>query len=276
MGTWFTLTGFGDEISPHLDEQLGLLKNKGISYIELRGVGGKGVLDLTGQELQKTKELLNGRGMRVSCLASPIGKVSITEDFDIHVEKFKKALSIASFFETRYIRLFSYYIPQDKKPEEFREEVIKRMKKETDIAREKSIILLHENEKRIYGDTPKRCLDILESVDSPYLRAIFDPANFVQIGIDPVKEAFPLLLPYIEYIHIKDALFDTGKVVLPGEGDGSIKEILRSLKKEGFIGFLSLEPHLELAGEKGGFSGKEGFRKAAGALKRILKEINAR
>lgn len=139
-----------------------------------------------------------------------------------------------------------------------------------------SIILLHENEKRIYGDTPKRCLDILESVDSPYLRAIFDPANFVQIKVDPLKEAFPLLFPYIEYVHIKDALSATGKVVPPGEGDGNIKEILRFLKERGFRGFLSLEPHLELAEEKGGFSGKAGFRKAAGALKRILKKINVR
>ena len=168
MGTWFILTGFGDEISPHLEEQLDLLRNNGISYIELRGVEGKGVLDLTRQELQKIKETLNGRGMRVSCLASPIGKVSITDDFNTHIEKFKKALNIASFFETRYIRLFSYYIPQDKRPEEFREEVIKRMKEETDLAREKRIILLHENEKRIYGDTPKRCLGV-----DPIVKTVF-------------------------------------------------------------------------------------------------------
>lgn len=272
MDTWFTLTGFGDEISPHLNEQLDLLRSEGIDYIELRGVEGKGVLDLDKQELRKIKKTLNYRKVKVSCLASPIGKVSIRGDFDTHMQLFKKALDRACFFETKYVRLFSYYIPLDRKPEEFREKVMERMREKTELAEKKGVVLLHENEKRIYGDTPQRCLDILRSVNSSYLRAIFDPANFVQIKIDPLKEALPPLFSYIEYVHIKDALFKTGKVVPPGEGDGQIKEILRFLKGNGFRGFLSLEPHLEIAGEKGGFSGKEGFKKAVSALKKILSE----
>ncbi len=273
METWFTLTGFGDEISPHLEEQLDLLRSEGLSYIELREVEGKGVLNLDEHKFREIKKILNHSGMNVSCLASPIGKVDVTENFSTSLEKFKKVLDLACFFETKYIRLFSYYIPSGLKPEKFREQVIERMREKTGLARKKGIVLLHENEKRIYGDTPQRCLEILEAVDSPFFRAIFDPANFVQIKVDPLKEAFPHLLPYIEYLHIKDALFDTGEVVVPGEGDANIKGILGSLKKKGFEGFLSLEPHLAIAGERGGFSGKEGFKKAARTLKKILKEI---
>lgn len=273
MDDWFTLTGFGDEISPHLDEQLNLLRSERISYIELRGVEGKGILDLDKKEIREVRKTLEDRGVEVSCLASPIGKVSITEDFDTYMKLFKKALDRACFFETKYVRLFSYYIPLDRKPEEFREKVMERMREKTELAEKEGVVLLHENEKRIYGDTPQRCLDILRSVDSPHLRAIFDPANFVQIKIDPLKEALPPLFSYIEYVHIKDALFKTGKVVPPGEGGGQIKEILQFLKGNGFRGFLSLEPHLEVAGEKGGFSGKKGFRKAARALKDIISEI---
>lgn len=273
MDDWFTLTGFGDEISPHLDEQLNLLKSEQISYIELRGVEGKGVLDLDKKEIREAGKTLEDRGVKVSCLASPIGKVSITEDFDTYMELFRKALDLACFFETKYIRLFSYYIPLGQKPEEFRDKVVERMKRKTELAQRKDIVLLHENEKKIYGDTYQRCLDILGSVGSPHLRAIFDPANFVQIKIDPLEEALPSLFSYIEYVHIKDALFKSGKVVPPGEGDGHVKEILRFLKTNGFRGFLSLEPHLEVAGEKGGFSGKEGFRKAVSALKNIISEI---
>ncbi|MBR5508053.1 MAG: sugar phosphate isomerase/epimerase, partial [Clostridia bacterium] len=70
----------------------------------------------------------------------------------------------------------------------------------------------------------------------------FDPANFVQSGVD-TKEAFNKLYPYIEYMHIKDSLKD-GLVVPAGEGDGNVEYILKELFAKGYDGFLSLEPHL--------------------------------
>ncbi|HAA24848.1 MAG TPA: xylose isomerase, partial [Ruminiclostridium sp.] len=45
------------------------------------------------------------------------------------------------------------------------------------------IILAHENEKGIYGDTPERCVDIIKSMNCDYVRAVFDPANFIQCDV---------------------------------------------------------------------------------------------
>ena len=143
----------------------------------------------------------------------------------------------------------------------------------TEFSEKENIILLLENEDDIYGNTPERCLEILEGIDSSYLRSTFDPANFIIAGVKPYREAFPKMIKYIEYLHIKDARFSDEVMVPAGEGDGQIKEILKELKESNFDGFLSLEPHLAISGKMSGFSGAKLFEKAARALKEILEEI---
>jgi sugar phosphate isomerase/epimerase len=142
-----------------------------------------------------------------------------------------------------------------------------------EIAADRGLVLAHENEKEIFGDTPGRCADLIDSVNSPALRATFDAANFVQCGIRPFDEAYGLLRPYLVYLQIKDALAATGEVVPAGQGDGQVRETLAALRDSGFEGFVSLEPHLAQAGRYGGFSGPEGFARASRAVKFILNEL---
>jgi sugar phosphate isomerase/epimerase len=144
----------------------------------------------------------------------------------------------------------------------------------TRIAEEHGLVLAHENEKEIYGDRPERCLDLITAVGSPALRATFDAANFVQCGVRPHAEAYGLLRPYLAYLQVKDALAATGEVVPAGQGDGEVRETLAALRDSGFAGYVSLEPHLAQAGRYGGFSGPDGFRRAARALKALLDELS--
>jgi sugar phosphate isomerase/epimerase len=138
------------------------------------------------------------------------------------------------------------------------------------------MVLLHENEKDIYGDTPERVLDLLESVNSPALRAAWDNANFVQVGVKPFSEAYPMLRPYLEYLQVKDAIAATGEVVPAGRGDGELLETLTALRDDGYTGFASLEPHLASAHELGGFSGPTAFGQAARALRSMTDGIGVR
>jgi sugar phosphate isomerase/epimerase len=140
----------------------------------------------------------------------------------------------------------------------------------TELAEKNQIILLHENEKDIYGDVKERCLEILEYVNSKNLRATFDPANFIQVGEIPYPDAYETLKNFIEYLHIKDAKKETGEVKVAGEGDGNLRKLLSTLKKRNFQGFLSIEPHLDNS-QPGG--GPENFKKAYKALKNILENI---
>ena len=268
-------SGFGDEISPDLAEQLKVLASEKVSHIELRGVGGKNILDLTDSELEEAELMLIDQGFEVSAIGSPIGKIRVDEDFDQHLDRFKRAIEVAKFFETPYIRVFSYYPPEGGDIKKHRGEVIRRMEAKAKLAEENDVVICHENEGRIYGEGPKECLDILKTVPEGSLRAVFDPANFVIAGFHPYDDCWPLLKDYVEYFHIKDAKLKEHTIVPAGQGDGQIKSVLRDALKHGFDGFVSLEPHLAKAGQFSGFSGGELFVAAIRALKELLDSIGA-
>jgi sugar phosphate isomerase/epimerase len=268
----WTLTGFADEISPELDEQLDTLAEESMRYMELRSVWNTNVLDLTDAELERVRSAVAERGIGISSIGSPIGKVPITDPFGPHLERFRRALHAAGVMQAPYVRVFSFFIPEGHEPDRYREEVLERMGALAGEAESAGITLLHENEKEIYGDVPSRCVDILSSVDSPALRAAWDAANFVQCGVgQPYTEGYASLGPYVEYVHVKDALADSGRVVPAGEGDGEIPDTLSALRDSEFDGFFSLEPHLASSGTYSGFSGPALFRKAAGAFKELLR-----
>jgi sugar phosphate isomerase/epimerase len=269
----WTLTGFADEISPELDEQLETLTEESISCMELRSVWNTNVLDLTDDELERVKSAVAARGIGISSIGSPIGKVPITDPFGPHMKRFRSALRTADVMDAPYVRVFSFFVPEGQEPGRYREEVLDRMGTLAGEAENLGVTLLHENEKEIYGDVPSRCVDIIAGVDSPALRAVWDAANFVQCGIShPYTEGYESLRPYIEYVHVKDALSGSGKVVPAGEGDGEIGETLSALHASGFDGFFSLEPHLASSGTYSGFSGPELYRKAASAFTDLLRE----
>jgi sugar phosphate isomerase/epimerase len=269
----FTLSAFGDEIAADLGEQLAVMEREGVPALEFRGAWGKNILDLSDDEVRDAKRLLDGRGMHVSAIGSPIGKVGITDDFGAHLERFRRALAVAEMLATPRIRIFSFYVPEGQNPADYRTAVMDRLLMMVNLADEAGVTLLHENEKGIYGDIATRCADIHTTIPAPNLRAAFDPANFIQEKVRPMDDAWPLLADVSTHIHIKDAVLADGHVVPAGEGDGQVRELLQALIKRGYRGYLTLEPHLKAGGKFGGFSGPDLFHTAVEALKGLLKDV---
>jgi sugar phosphate isomerase/epimerase len=267
----WTLSGFADEIDDDFEKQCAVLNQLGIANIELRSAWGVNVLDLDDDQLQQAKAILRDHGIAVSSIGSPIGKISITDDVEPHLARHDIALQRAEFFEAPYIRLFSFFIPAGDDPDSHRDEVLRRMAALTARSEGRGVILLHENEKEIYGDIPRRCVDIVESVGSPTLRLAWDAANFVQCGVRPFSEGYQSIRPHLEYMQIKDALLATGEVVPAGAGDGETLETIRALVADGFDGYFSLEPHLATTNSLGGFSGEDLFSEAHAAFTAILR-----
>jgi sugar phosphate isomerase/epimerase len=258
----WTLSGFVDEISADFTEQCQVASGLGLTHVELRSAWGVNILDLKGEQLTVMKETLAEFDLEVSSIGSPIGKIFIDEPFAPHLRRMRHAAEVAHFFGAPYIRIFSFFLRPGADPAAHRDEVIDRMRALARVAEEADLILLHENEKEIYGDVPARCLDIVRSVGSPHLRLAWDPANFVQVGVRPYTEGYAVLRPHVEYIQIKDARAADGTVVTAGRGDGEVAETMSALRHDGFDGFFSLEPHLDTGTALGGFSGPELFRQA--------------
>jgi sugar phosphate isomerase/epimerase len=268
------LSGFADEISPDPRVQLTTLASESIWHLELRSAWSVNVADFSSEQVAVFRAALADAGVRVSAIGSPIGKIPVAAPLAPELERLRRVGHVAGELGTTIVRVFSFFIPAGEPPERHRDRVIDRMGALTRVAEERGLILAHENEKEIYGDTPARCADLLTAVGSPALRATFDPANFVQCGVRPFSDAYGLLRPYLVYLQVKDALAATGEVVPAGRGDGQLRETLGALRDSGFAGFMSLEPHLAQAGRYGGFSGPAGFRRASQALKLLLNEAS--
>ena len=270
----FILSGFADEISPEPGAQLETLAAESIRHLELRSAWSTNVASLTDASLAQFQREIEEAGVRVSAIGSPIGKIGIDAPVGPELERMRRIADVAGLFGTTIVRVFSFFIPAGEPPERYRQEVIDRMGALALIAAERGIVLAHENEKEIYGDIPERCADLIVSVGSPALRATFDAANFVQCGVRPHTDGYPLLRPHLVYLQVKDALAATGEVVPAGQGDGEVRQTLAALAASGFSGYASLEPHLAEAGQFGGFSGAQEFRRAVGALKGLLRELS--
>jgi sugar phosphate isomerase/epimerase len=268
------LSGFADEISPDPQVQLATLAAESISHLELRSAWSVNVADLSDEQVAALRTALDDAGVRVSAIGSPIGKIPVAAPLPPELERMRRVADVAAALGTTIVRVFSFFIPAGEPPERHRNHVIDRMGALTRVAEDRGLVLAHENEKEIYGDVPGRCADLITAVDSPALRATFDPANFVQCGARPFSDAYAPLRPYLVYLQVKDALAASGEVVPAGQGDGELRETLAALREEGFAGYMSLEPHLAQAGRFGGFSGPEGFHRAAEALKFLLNEAS--
>lgn len=233
----FRLAAFADEADSSLDGQISAMTENGVEYLEIRGVDGENISDITADKARDIRARLDAAGISVWSLGSPFGKIGITEDFEPHLEKFKRGLELADILGARHIRMFSFYVPHDN-TERYSDEVMKRLEKMLTAAKDSGVMLCHENEKGIYGDNAERCAEIHKNFSG--LRAVFDPANFVQCGQETTS-AWEQLSPYVEYLHIKDALAD-GSVVPAGKGIGNIPYILQKYRGE----VLTVEPHLSV------------------------------
>ena len=230
---------FADEASGSIDKQIEAMKRNGLQGLEIRNVDGTNVSDITLEKAKEVHEKMEAAGLKVWSIGSPLGKIGIGDDFEAHMKKFRHTLEVAKVLECKNIRMFSFYLPGDKEPESFKEEVIRRLQQMVEAAKDSGIDLCHENEKGIYGDVAKRCLEIHQAV--PELKGIFDPANFIQCGQDTL-EAWEMLHPYIKYLHIKDAK-ENGMVVPAGAGIGNLQKIVDAFRAQGGEN-VTIEPHL--------------------------------
>jgi 3-dehydroshikimate dehydratase len=270
----YRLSAFADEINTDMQVQMDHLLENGVNYCAMRGVGGKNVMDLEDFQVKLTKTQFTNRGIRFSCIGSPVGKIKITDPLEPELERLKRAAKLAKAFETKVIRIFSFYIPEGEHAQH-RNEVLKRMTALADIAQAEGVNLELENEVGLYGDTSDRHLEILEHLNRPYVKAAFDFANYVHSGDDPLK-AWPKMRKHVVDFHIKDGKKNEKGAVPIGQGDGKAREILKDAFSTNWAGFLTLEPHLSDAGQFQGYTGGKLFKTAVDALKALLTEVGAK
>lgn len=281
----FLLSAFADEAGDSLAEQITALQRNGIGFIEPRAIDKEGIIFKSDSRLRAIRQQLDEGGISVSSVGSPIGKYPIEDPFDRHLEDFRRALNCAHILRTNKIRMFSFFVEQDKLAE-YRDEVLARLSFMLDMAEAEGIQLCHENESRIFGQMPEQVRDLLTSL--PRLSGIFDPANYRMNGAD-AELGIDVTLPSLAYMHIKDAIFESQTIVPAGEGEGHIGDAIEKINASTDKAiFLSVEPHLktfsayknidahELHGKYVFETTKDSFDCAVNSLKGVLRGLGYR
>ena len=269
------LSAFADEAAEKFTAQIEFLCQQKIGHIELRFCDGKNIMEIDQPELSNINRILQDHAIKVNAIGSPIGKVPLDEPFPAHLEKFKHAIELAEYFDAPMIRIFSFYPPAGKNIIDCRTEVMDRLATQVDLLKDTNITLVHENEADIYGQTAQRCLDIVQTINSPKLKLAYDPGNFVVTEkiTNNMETCWPLMKDYVAHIHIKDRKVNAKTGCLPGTGDGQIKQLLTELAKINYTGFLTLEPHMAVSGAFSGFTGPELFARAVAAVRQLAQDV---
>jgi sugar phosphate isomerase/epimerase len=264
------LTGFADEAGSEVAEQVRAHQKLAWDSIEMRMVGDVNFTNLDDEAYAKVKDQLASADIGVSCFGSAVANWArqITGDFQQDVDDLKLAAPRMHELGTRLIRVMSY--PNDEKnplsKSDWLKETARRLGELSKIAESEGIILAHENCSGYGGQGPAEMLELFEAVNSEAFKMAFDTGNqTAHHGFDNpdlAAEYYRAVKPYIIHVHIKDNNpTDDGKHLMcyPGEGRGQVREIVTDLVKNGYEGFISIEPHMKgqvhLGDETGGAEG---------------------
>lgn len=242
------LGGIGDEAALGIADQIAVHRRLGWRHLELRSVDGTAVADLPEHRVAEVAELVAAAELSVPCVDSRIGGWArpVTCPFETELAELDAVALAANRLGARYVRVMSY--PNDGLPEAaWEKETLRRLRRLTARAADHGVVLLHENCSGWAATSPERAVALLTEVDSPHFRQLFDIGNPVAHGYDGLGY-LTAVLPWVDHVHVKDALPATGSADTvftgPGEGAARLAECLTALLRSGYPGVLSIEPHV--------------------------------
>lgn len=249
------LSAFADEAGSAIDQQIAALKRDGLRYIDLRNLDGFSIVDLPVDHARTVKEKLDEAGITVGMYGSPIGKIDIADELEIDLGRLEHLAELKPIFGATNVRMFSFYNKKEDWPaEKFKAEAVDRLHRLAEKAASLGLVLYHENEMGIFGQSVADNIVIRDQVRAKHpehLKMIFDFANYQHAG-DDCWEGWLELRDTTDAIHLKEVKFTnpqkTQDVHVPvGTGDGDVKRILADAAERGWDGPLTLEPHLKFS-----------------------------
>ncbi len=250
-----------DEFSATLSEAVPVMKEIGMTAAELRVVDGKNILDLSNEELKRTKEALEKAGLQVISIASPLLKCVLPNapeldsrfEHDAFASKHtfedqprltEHAIEVANFFGAGIIRVFSYW--RTVQPEACFERIVEALDGLGALAQRENLTIGLENEHACNVATASEAADVFKALNRANIRLVWDPANCLVAGEDPFPAGYALLpKKRIVHVHAKDCHMEGDKPVWGPLGTRRIlwKEQIAALLQDEYRGYISLETH---------------------------------
>ena len=247
-------TGFADEAEKSLADQVSVLKQVGWSAIELRLIDGKNVCDQTDEEWKQSWDYLQSEGIAVVGFGGQIGNWarSVDTDFQIDEDELVRVAPRMRECGCQFLRIMSYPNSTEAPLEnsDWRHEVVRRIRELAEIAEGEGVILGHENCSG-YGGTREGFLELVEEVDLPSFKLMFDTGNNTlhEKSGEATWDYYDACRSEIVHVHIKAAIpGDDGEFATCFVDEDPVQErVLKDLQSNGYEGWLSIEPHLAAA-----------------------------
>jgi sugar phosphate isomerase/epimerase len=260
-------SGFADEASKAIDGQIAATQELGWKFIELRNVGDKNAHDVSDAEFEEAAEKLDRAGIAVNCFGSAVANWSCDplseEDFARSLAMLERAIPRMKRLNCTMLRGMSFRARYDLDPfdAEVERQVFRKVSELVRRCADAGIVYAHENCRNYGGQSAEHAFKLLEAVNAPNFKLIFDTGNPVyyrdrgsqgrgrgQSAWDFYKQVRDEVI----YVHIKDAIrIESAECrefatlpTLPGDGEGDVLRIVADLFKRGYDGGFSIEPHL--------------------------------
>jgi sugar phosphate isomerase/epimerase len=241
----WTFSAFTDEAGAEIDAQIAACKRGGLKHADLRSVGKHNITTLPLAEAEQVQKQLAAAGVSVNMYGSPIGKIDITDDVQIDLDKLAHLAELSKVFGCKAVRMFSYFnktkLPQD----QWKAKAFDNLRRLCDLASKHGLVLYHENESHIYGDHPDQVLEIAE-LRSDTFKLIYDFANYIRTGVAG-WDSWQMFRDKTDAFHFKDQR-KSGEHTPMGQGETDAKRILADAAAMGWTGPCTLEPHLRHSG----------------------------
>jgi L-ribulose-5-phosphate 3-epimerase len=274
-----------DEVSAHFEEALDWAAEQGLAHVEVRVVNGQNAAELSNEQAREVRRQAEARGLFISAIASPLFKCALDpsrsvaagdtfgqkeESVSAHFEKLSRVIEIAKMLGTKRIRIFSFW--REENPDRHMDEIVGHLRRAARIANQEEMVLLLENEPACNGGVAGEVAVLVRSVDSPALRALWDPGNEAYTGREAYPSGYDSVKQLLSHVHLKDAYIGVdgkGRCVPLGSGNVRVIAQLKALAADGYEGLFTIETHFI----PDGGSRMTGTRMTLDALKALLKEV---
>ncbi len=236
--------------------QLGL--QLGIRRYEIRFLRSGRAPMCDAAELREVERICDGEGLEITALSPGLFKWTDSgQKFEQEMaEVFPRAVEWAHRWKLSSLLVFGFgkpgateeladTLPRSNPPAW----VLDSLGRAAELAARENLKLLIEPEPVCWADTGAATADLLRQVNAPALGINYDPCNDAwTLRRDPLDD-FDLIAPYIANVHIKDQLdapVGSGMPtwVVPGRGMLDWRAHLAALQRIGYVGPISLEPHI--------------------------------
>lgn len=250
-----------DEFSPDVAKALDAMAAIGMTGAELRMIGGKNILDVSDEELEGVVEMVKSRGMEVISIASPLLKCVLPgapeidqrfqqdmfaakHTFDDQPRLAERAFEIAEKCGAKIVRVFSFW--RTVAPERCFDAIVEALAGLSEKAAARGLIIGLENEHACNIATGAETAKLLQALDHPNLKVVWDPGNALVSGEIPFPDGYRLLPPgRIVHVHAKDCHMEGHRPIWGPLGTRSVdwRGQIAALLEDGYRGYLSLETH---------------------------------